>query len=126
MVRALGLGKAYRVRWWRYFETKILQDPESVGAHVRATCRSGPKYFRRMVKIIQTGVPTWVDLDKPSAIGIEELTITPSTQLRPVAETIAVIGAPVCMHTVGDKSSPTAVIARWRNRRGELRICNSE
>jgi AraC family transcriptional regulator len=79
-----------------------------------------------MVKIIQTGVPTWVDLDKPSAIGIEELTITPSTQLRPVAETIAVIGAPVCMHTVGDKSSPNAVIARWRHSGGDFDISASD
>ena len=79
-----------------------------------------------MVKIIQTGVPTWVDLDKPSAIGIEELAITPSTQLRPVAETIAVIGAPVCMHTVGDKSSPNAVIARWRHSGGDFDISASD
>src|ERR1700678_762737 len=79
-----------------------------------------------MVKIIQTGVATWVGLDNPSAIGIEELTITPSTQLRPVADTIAVIGAPVCMRTVGDKSSPSAVIAGWRSRGGDFDISASD
>ena len=36
-------------------------------------------------------------------------------QIKPVAETLAVFGAPVFIRTVGDGSSPDAVVARWRH-----------
>jgi AraC family transcriptional regulator len=42
--------------------------------------------------------------------------------MKPVAETIAALGAPVFMHTVGDGSSPSAVIARWRHSGAEFDI----
>jgi AraC family transcriptional regulator len=35
--------------------------------------------------------------------------------MKPLAETIAAVGPPVFMHTVGEASWPSAVIARWRH-----------
>jgi AraC family transcriptional regulator len=46
--------------------------------------------------------------------------------MKPVAETIAAVGPPVFMHTVGETSSPSAVIARWRHGGGEFDIGASD
>ena len=46
--------------------------------------------------------------------------------MKPVAETIATFGVPVFMHTMGDGSSPSAVIARWRHAGGEIDISASD
>jgi AraC family transcriptional regulator len=46
--------------------------------------------------------------------------------MKPVAETIAALGTPVFMHTVGEGSSPSAVIARWRHRGAEIDIAASD
>jgi AraC family transcriptional regulator len=48
------------------------------------------------------------------------------TPITPVAETIAAVGPPVFMHTVGETSSPSAVIARWRHGGGEFNIGASD
>jgi AraC family transcriptional regulator len=46
--------------------------------------------------------------------------------MTPVAETVAAVGSPVFMHTVGDKSSPYATIARWQHSGGEFDISPSD
>jgi AraC family transcriptional regulator len=46
--------------------------------------------------------------------------------MKPVAETIAAFGVPVFMRTVGEGSSPSAVIARWRHGGGEIDISASD
>jgi len=46
--------------------------------------------------------------------------------MKPVAETITALGVPVFMHTVGDGSSPSAVIARWRHSGAEIDIGASD
>jgi AraC family transcriptional regulator len=46
--------------------------------------------------------------------------------MKAVAETIAAVGAPVFMHTVGDASWPSAVIARWRHGGGDFDIAASD
>jgi AraC family transcriptional regulator len=48
------------------------------------------------------------------------------TPITPAAETIAAVGPPVFMHTVGEPSSPSAVIARWRHGGGEFDIGASD
>jgi hypothetical protein len=40
--------------------------------------------------------------------------------MKPLAETIAAVGAPVFMQSVGDKSSPSAVVARFRRGGGRF------
>jgi AraC family transcriptional regulator len=42
--------------------------------------------------------------------------------MKLVAETIAALGAPVFMRTMGEESSPSAVIARWRHSGAEIDI----
>src|SRR4029078_11629866 len=46
--------------------------------------------------------------------------------IAPVAEAVAAVGAPVFMHTVGDKSSPYATIARWQHSGGDFDIRPSD
>ena len=46
--------------------------------------------------------------------------------MTPVAETAAVVGPPVFMHTVRGKSAPSAVVARWRHDGGEFDISPSD
>jgi AraC-like DNA-binding protein len=46
--------------------------------------------------------------------------------MKPVAEAIAALGAPVFMHAVGAGSSPNAVIARWRHRGAEFDVSPSD
>jgi AraC family transcriptional regulator len=46
--------------------------------------------------------------------------------MKPLAETIAAVGAPLFMHTVGRASSPVAVIARWRHGDVETDISPSD
>jgi AraC family transcriptional regulator len=46
--------------------------------------------------------------------------------MKPLAETIAALGAPVFMHWVGHESSPSAVIARWRHGGGDVDIGASD
>jgi AraC family transcriptional regulator len=46
--------------------------------------------------------------------------------MKPVAEAIAALGAPVFMHAVGDGSSPNAVIARWRHHGAEFDVSPSD
>jgi AraC family transcriptional regulator len=46
--------------------------------------------------------------------------------MKLVAETIAALGAPVFMRTVGEESSPSAVIARWRHSGAEIDIGASD
>jgi AraC family transcriptional regulator len=47
-------------------------------------------------------------------------------QMNPVAETIAAVGPPIFMRTVGETSSPNAMIARWRHGGGEFDIGASD
>jgi AraC family transcriptional regulator len=42
--------------------------------------------------------------------------------MKPVAETIAALGAPVFMHAVGERASPSVVVARWRHSGAEVDI----
>jgi AraC family transcriptional regulator len=46
--------------------------------------------------------------------------------MKPVAEAITALGAPVFMHAVGDGSSPNAVIARWRHHGAEFDVSPSD
>lgn len=46
--------------------------------------------------------------------------------MKAVAETIAALGAPVFMHTVGNDPSPSAMIARWRHGGAELDFSPSD
>jgi AraC family transcriptional regulator len=46
--------------------------------------------------------------------------------MTPVAETIAAVGPPVFMHSVGEKSSPSAVVARFRCGGGKFDIRPSD
>ena len=46
--------------------------------------------------------------------------------MKPVAEAIAALGAPVFMHAMGDGSSPNAVIARWRHHGAEFDVSASD
>lgn len=46
--------------------------------------------------------------------------------MKPVAETIAAVGPPVFMHSVGEESSPGAVVARWRHSGGKFDIAASD
>jgi diadenosine tetraphosphatase ApaH/serine/threonine PP2A family protein phosphatase len=46
--------------------------------------------------------------------------------MKPVAETIASLGTPMFMHTVGEGSSPSAVIARWRRDSAEVDVGASD
>jgi len=46
--------------------------------------------------------------------------------MKPVAEAIAALGAPVFMHAVGEGSSPNAVIARWRHHGAEFDVSASD
>ena len=46
--------------------------------------------------------------------------------MKPLAETIAAVGAPVFMHSVGEKSSPSAVVARFRCGGGKFDIGPSD
>jgi AraC-like DNA-binding protein/nitrogen regulatory protein PII len=46
--------------------------------------------------------------------------------MKPVAEAIAALGAPVFMHAVGAGSSPNAVIARWRHHGAEFDVSPSD
>jgi AraC family transcriptional regulator len=46
--------------------------------------------------------------------------------MKPVAETIDALGAPVFLHTVGEGSSTNAVIARWRHGDAEVDIRPSD
>ena len=46
--------------------------------------------------------------------------------MAPVAETIAAVGPPVFMHSVGEESSPSAVVARWRHNGGIFDIAASD
>ena len=46
--------------------------------------------------------------------------------MKLVAEAIAALGAPVFMRTMGEESSPSAVIARWRHSGAEIDIGASD
>src|SRR6202789_1563304 len=46
--------------------------------------------------------------------------------MTPVAETIAAVGPPVFMQSVGEKSSPSAVVARFRHGGGKFDISPSD
>jgi AraC family transcriptional regulator len=46
--------------------------------------------------------------------------------MKPVAETIAAVGPPVFMHSIGEKASPSAMIARWRHSGGDFDIGASD
>jgi AraC family transcriptional regulator len=46
--------------------------------------------------------------------------------MKPVAETIAALGAPVFMHAVGERASPSVVVARWRHSGAEIDIGASD
>jgi AraC-like DNA-binding protein len=46
--------------------------------------------------------------------------------MKPVAETIAAVGPPVFMHSIGEKASPNAMIARWRHSGGDFDIGASD
>jgi AraC family transcriptional regulator len=46
--------------------------------------------------------------------------------MKPVAETIAALGAPVFMHAVGERASPSVVVARWRHSGAEVDIGASD
>jgi AraC family transcriptional regulator len=46
--------------------------------------------------------------------------------MKPLAETIAAVGPPVFMHSVGEKSSPSAVVARFRHGGGKFDIRPSD
>jgi AraC-like DNA-binding protein len=46
--------------------------------------------------------------------------------MKPVAETIAAVGSPVFMHTVGETSLPSAMVARWRHSGGDFDIGASD
>ena len=46
--------------------------------------------------------------------------------MTPVAETIAAVGPPVFMHSVGEESSPSAVVARFRHGGGKFDIRSSD
>jgi AraC family transcriptional regulator len=46
--------------------------------------------------------------------------------MKPVAETIAALGAPVFMHAVGERASPSVVVARWRHSGAEINIGASD
>lgn len=46
--------------------------------------------------------------------------------MKPVAGTIAAVGPPVFMHSVGEGSSPSVVVARWRHSGGTFDIAASD
>jgi AraC family transcriptional regulator len=46
--------------------------------------------------------------------------------MTPVAETIAAVGPPVFMHSVGQEPSPSVVVARWRHGGGTFDIAASD
>jgi AraC-like DNA-binding protein len=46
--------------------------------------------------------------------------------MTPVAEAIAAVGPPAFMHWVGEESSPSAVVARWRHSGGTFDIAASD
>jgi AraC family transcriptional regulator len=46
--------------------------------------------------------------------------------MKPVAETIAALGAPVFIHAVGERASPGVVVARWRHSGAEVDIGASD
>lgn len=46
--------------------------------------------------------------------------------MKPVDETIAAVGLPVFMHSVGEESSPSVVVARWRHSGGIFDIGASD
>ena len=47
-------------------------------------------------------------------------------QLKAVAETIALVGEPEFLHSVGEKASPNAMVARWRHNGGDFDIAASD
>jgi len=47
-------------------------------------------------------------------------------QLKLVAETIALVGEPEFLHSVGEKASPNAMVARWRHSGGDFDIAASD
>ena len=46
--------------------------------------------------------------------------------MKPVADTIAAVGKPVFLHSVGEQSSPKAMVARWRHSGGDFDIAASD
>jgi AraC family transcriptional regulator len=46
--------------------------------------------------------------------------------MKPVAETIAQVGEPEFLHSIGQKASPNAMIARWRHDGGDFDISASD
>ncbi len=46
--------------------------------------------------------------------------------MKPVAETIDAVGPPLFMHSVGEESSPSVVVARWRHNGGTFDIAASD
>src|ERR1700719_3384918 len=46
--------------------------------------------------------------------------------MKPVAETIALVGEPEFLHSIGEKASPNAMIARWRHSGGDFDIGASD
>jgi AraC family transcriptional regulator len=46
--------------------------------------------------------------------------------MKPVVEMIAALGAPVFMHAVGERASPSVVVARWRHSGAEVDIGASD
>jgi AraC family transcriptional regulator len=46
--------------------------------------------------------------------------------MKIVAETIALVGEPEFLHSIGEKASPNAMIARWRHKGGDFDIAASD
>lgn len=46
--------------------------------------------------------------------------------MKPVADTIALVGEPEFLHSIGEKASPNAMIARWRHNGGNFDIAASD
>jgi AraC family transcriptional regulator len=46
--------------------------------------------------------------------------------MKIVAETIALVGEPEFLHSIGEKASPNAMIARWRHNGGDFDIAASD
>ena len=46
--------------------------------------------------------------------------------MKAVAETIALVGEPEFLHSIGEKASPNAMIARWRHNGGDFDIAASD
>ena len=46
--------------------------------------------------------------------------------MKALAETMAAVGKPVFLHSLGEESAPKAVVARWRHSGGDFDIAASD